>query len=50
MSQHCPDTTGTAFDQCSAGTSYAFTFGKIGSWGYHNHLNHGATGTVVVTQ
>jgi plastocyanin len=49
-SQHCPDTTGTAFDQCSAGSSYTFTFQKVGSWGYHNHANHSVTGTVVVTQ
>jgi plastocyanin len=48
VDQHCPDTTGTAFDQCSPGTSYTFTFQKVGSWGYHNHLNHGAMGTVVV--
>lgn len=48
--QHCPDTAGTAFDQCSTGTTYTFTFMKAGTWGYHNHINHSAIGTVVVTQ
>jgi plastocyanin len=28
--------------------SYTFTFEKIGSWGYHNHINPSMTGTVVV--
>ena len=46
--QHCPDTSGTAFDQCAPGTSYSFTFQKTGSWGYHDHLNTSAFGTVVV--
>lgn len=52
MSQHCPDTTGTAFDECTlvgAGGTYSFTFQKVGSWGYHNHADHTVTGTVVVT-
>jgi plastocyanin len=50
LQQHCaPGYTGAApFDQCSAGTSFTFTFNKTGTWGYHNHLNHGATGTVIV--
>jgi plastocyanin len=28
--------------------SYTFTFEKIGSWGYHNHLSPSMTGIVVV--
>lgn len=41
--------TGAApFDQCSPGTSFTFTFNKTGSWGYHDHLNPGLGGTVVV--
>jgi plastocyanin len=50
MQQHCAaGYTGAApFDQCSGGTSYTFTFSKVGSWGYHNHLNPGAGGTVIV--
>jgi plastocyanin len=48
--QHCPDTSGTAFDECAAGTTYTFVFEKVGSWGYHNHANISSRGTVVVTQ
>lgn len=47
--QHCPDTAGTAFDECSFATTYTFTFGKAGSWGYHNHAAHDHVGTVIVT-
>ena len=46
--QHCPDTAGTAFDQCSVSANYSFTFGKAGTWHYHNHVNAGDTGTVIV--
>ncbi len=47
-SQHCPDTARVAFDQCSAGTTYSFTFQKVGTWGYHNHGNSSDRGTVIV--
>jgi plastocyanin len=41
--------TGAApFDECSQGTSFSFTFNKTGTFGYHDHLNHDAKGTVVV--
>lgn len=30
------------------GESYSFTFVKVGSWGYHNHLSSGEKGTIVV--
>jgi plastocyanin len=33
-----------------AGESFSFTFDKVGSWGYHNHLNSTVKGTVVVTE
>lgn len=48
--QHCAaGYSGSApFDECSAGSTFSFTFNKTGSWGYHDHLNHGATGTIVV--
>lgn len=49
-SQHCPDTAGTAFDQCTAGDSYTFTFGKVGTWAYHNHVVDEDEGVVVVTE
>lgn len=31
-----------------AGESYSFTFTRIGSWKYHNHLNPASTGTITV--
>ena len=46
--QHCPDTAGVAFDQCSVGTAYSFTFGKAGTWGYHNHVSASETGMIIV--
>ena len=36
------------FDQCKVGSSFTFTFNKTGTWGYHNHMNPGLTGTVIV--
>jgi plastocyanin len=30
------------------GDSYSFTFTKVGSWGYHNHLEPDVQGTIVV--
>ncbi len=29
--------------------TFTFTFEKIGTWGYHNHLNSSAVGSVTVT-
>ncbi len=46
--QHCPDTSGTAFDQCAPGTSFSFTFQKTGTWNYHDHLNAQLFGSVIV--
>ncbi|MFB6115769.1 MAG: hypothetical protein ABEK04_05815, partial [Candidatus Nanohalobium sp.] len=46
-SQHC-GSSADAFDQCSTGNTYRFTFTKKGEWGYHNHVNPGHTGTVIV--
>lgn len=51
--QHCAaGYTGAApFDECAQGapgTSWSFTFTKAGSWGYHDHMNHEMSGTVVV--
>lgn len=48
--EHCPDTAGTAFDQCAAGNSFTFTFNKVGSWKYHNHMDSEDVGTIVVRQ
>ncbi len=54
-SDHCannaPDSA-TVFDECTAtlnGGSFSFTFGKSGSWTYHNHVHASDQGTVVVT-
>jgi len=30
------------------GEDYSFTFEESGEWGYHNHLNPGQTGVVIV--
>ncbi len=30
------------------GDSYSFTFTKVGTWGYHNHLDPSVEGTVIV--
>ncbi|MBI2644238.1 MAG: hypothetical protein HYW95_01860 [Candidatus Wildermuthbacteria bacterium] len=48
LEQHCPDTSGMAFDQCGAGGEYSFPFAKTGTWQYHNHLNPSDTGTILV--
>lgn len=41
----------SAFDSCKGiapGQSWSFTFDIRGSWGYHNHLDPGEGGTIVV--
>ena len=32
------------------GESYSFTFDKIGSWKYHNHLSPSVTGAIIVEE
>ncbi|HEY7537328.1 MAG TPA: hypothetical protein VH721_05025 [Gaiellaceae bacterium] len=32
------------------GESYEFTFDRVGSWGYHDHLNPATHGTIVVEE
>lgn len=52
LSQHCPDTSGTAFDQCAGGapgSSYSFTFTKVGEWKYHDHIDATKFGGITVT-
>ena len=42
---------GSTFDACKSiqpGDSWSFKFDIPGSWGYHNHLNPGDTGIIVV--
>jgi len=51
LQQHCPDADNNDFDQCqnvATGTSWAFTFTKVGSWGYHNHSNSTHFGKITV--
>lgn len=43
----------SGFDQLqsvSKGGTYDYTFAKVGTWKYHNHVNATDIGTVVVTQ
>ena len=46
--QHCSGGTGASFDQCGAGDSYMFTFGKAGTWHYHNNVSEEDGGIIVV--
>ena len=50
LPEHCSggDQVEAAFDQCSSGDRFSFTFEKTGEWGYHNHLDSSQIGTVTV--
>lgn len=37
-----------ALGALATGDSYSFTFAKVGSWGYHDHLRPEVKGTVIV--
>jgi plastocyanin len=53
LEEHCPDTSGTAFDACKGylpGENWSFRFDKVGNWRYHDHLNPSATGTIIVEE
>lgn len=53
LSEHCPNTSNTAFDACEGiapGQSWSFTFDKAGTWRYHDHLQVNNTGTIEVTE
>lgn len=42
---------GSKFDACRGlkqGESYPFTFNQKGTWKYHDHLNSGSIGTIIV--
>ena len=49
-SEHCPDTTNSTFDQCASAGDYSFTFNKVGTWKYHDHINASAFGSVTVVE
>jgi len=52
LREHCQkgDQNSAAFDQCSTGDRFSFTFEKTGEWGYHNHQPFVSGGTVTVTE
>lgn len=42
---------GSTFDACTklrSGDSWSFTFDETGEWDYHDHLNPGLQGTIIV--
>ncbi|MEK6949791.1 MAG: cupredoxin domain-containing protein [Nanoarchaeota archaeon] len=42
---------GSKFDACKSlkqGEAYSFTFNQKGTWRYHDHLNSGSIGTIIV--
>ena len=42
---------GSKFDACKRlkqGEAYSFTFNQKGAWKYHDHLNSGSIGTIIV--
>lgn len=48
---HPAHTNYPGFDELTSvvlGGSYSFTFDRVGSWGYHNHLKPASRGAVVV--
>lgn len=49
-SEHCQDgdQNTAAFDQCSTGNRFSFTFEKTGTWSYHNHQPFVSGGTITV--
>ncbi len=51
-STHCsPSYSGPKpFDECAGGSTYSFTFDKVGTWPYHDHMNASNFGTIVVTE
>jgi len=53
LNEHCPDPANASFDACrvyAPGESWSFTFNKVGSWQYHNHVFAAHAGTVVVEE
>lgn len=53
LAQHCPDASNNAFDECKGdapGSTYTFTFNKVGVWRYHDHIDATKFGKVTVTE
>jgi len=36
--------------EIASGASWTFTFDKVGTWRYHDHLNSGEKGVIIVTE
>lgn len=50
---HPTHTDYPGFDSLKAiapGNAYSFTFDRVGTWGYHNHLNPAQHGSIIVTE
>lgn len=50
LKEHCASGANASFDQCGTGDTYSFTFTQAGAWKYHNHVQAGDVGTIVVTE
>jgi plastocyanin len=52
LREHCEngDQNTQAFDQCSSGDEFSFTFEKTGEWSYHNHQPFAQGGTITVAE
>src|SRR3989344_2061174 len=50
LQEHCASGANDAFDQCKGGDSYSFTFEKVGTWNYHDHLHASVFGSVEVVE
>lgn len=54
--EHCKNnapTSDTVFDECTGdptGSSWSFTFTKVGSWKYHDHITASKYGSITVTE
>ena len=50
LEEHCASGANDSFDQCKAGDSYSFTFDKVDTWNYHDHLHASVFGSVEVVE
>src|SRR3989344_5462020 len=51
LEEHCKNNQSDSFDECSSiksGESWSFTFEKQGTWPYHNHVQTGHFGKIIV--
>ena len=50
LQQHCATEANDSFDQCRGGDVYSFTFDKVGTWNFHDHLHTNVFGSVEVVE